>query len=72
MDPLECKRRLKRWFIGGANRVVEEGFLEGQERTCHRDYGGYRLHELGSECEDSALYGVGDEELNDLCAAVTH
>ena len=68
----ECIRRLKRWFICGGNRVVERNFLEGKRRTCHLKYGGPRLAELASDCEDAALFGVPDDELNDMCADVTH
>ena len=71
LDNEECIRRLKRWFILGAG-VAETLWPAGERRTYHvRKYGGYRLGELATDCEDCPLHGVGDDELDQLCRAVT-
>ena len=51
MDPEECKRRLKRWFILGndpATPTLESNPWEaGRYRSSHvQRFGGYRLHAL--------------------------
>ena len=66
--PEECRRRLKRWFIMGANTEVEKTFDADTKRSAHLEYGGYRLRDLASDsCVDTGLYGAPDEELDRLC-----
>ena len=71
LDPEECIRRLKRWFIGGANGFNENRWPDAEKRSCHLRYGEARLWQLASgEQELNPLYGVGDDQLDELCTAV--
>ena len=55
----------------GANPAVENTFAAGTEHTDHKDYGGYKLCELATDCcVDSGVYGAPDEELDRLCEFV--
>ena len=68
LSETECIRRLKRWYIGGGNAVVEDSWPDGRKREYHVfHYGGRRLKDLATDCIDSALFGVSDEELDALC-----
>ena len=75
MDPEECKRHLKRWFILGndpATPTLESNPWEaGRYRSSHRQrFGGTRLRELASDNEECMLHGVNDEMLDLMCASV--
>ena len=69
VEPLECIRRLKRWFIGGALAFNEDKWPLAERRSCHLGYGGRRLRELASDLPENPLYGVPDEELNHMIVA---
>jgi len=67
----ECIRRLKRWFIMGANSAVEACWADSAiKRSDHIKYGSSRLHQLATDYEPCPLHGVGDDELNALCESV--
>ena len=68
LENSECIRRLKRWFVAGANPVVEASWPEDKKRLHHVwHYGGNRLKELATDYVPSPLYGVEDDELDALC-----
>ena len=72
MDPEECKRRLKRWFILGndpATPTLEsEPWEAGRYRSSHvQRFGGYRLCALASDNADCLMYAATDEELDYMC-----
>ena len=68
LEERECRLRLKRWFLGGANRFNEDSWPEGAKRTYHTwKYGGSRLCELATDYELCPLFGVEEDELDALC-----
>ena len=72
LENTECVRRLKRWFLGGANYANESRWPVGERRSYHViRYGGPRLQELATDRLDSPLYGVDDSELDALCEYVS-
>ena len=49
LSETECIRRLKRWYIGGGNAVVEDSWPDGKKREYHVfHYGGRRLKDLAT------------------------
>ena len=73
LDPRECHRRLKRWYIMGNQPCVEREWDTQWQRTAHvRTYGGYRLHHLASDnAALNPLFGVDDDVLDEMCKEVT-
>ena len=70
VEPQECIRRLKRWFIGGAERFISDKWPVAERRTCHLKYGGHRMHELASDSELNPLRDVPDAELDEWCRTI--
>ena len=70
VEPQECIRRLKRWFIGWTVAFNEASWPEDEQRTRHLKYGGRRMHELASDSELNPLHGIPDDELDDWCRSV--
>ena len=67
----ECKRRLKRWFIMGAEPLVEAKWDSTQTRTEHLKYGGYRLRELATDCDTGTDWRLWtDDDLDHQCSQI--
>ena len=75
LDPRECHRRLKRWYIMGNQPCVEcKWDTQWQRRARVFTYGGSRLQHLASheaELNPLPLHRYDDDLLDELCRKVT-
>ena len=67
----EVLRRLKIWYIMGANPAVMENWPAGEHRTSHIfKTGGQRLREFATGGELNPLSDWSDADLDDFCEQI--